>query len=155
MKKLLLVWMVFLTNFSYAQKAEVKWLSFPELEIAITKNPQNVIINFYADWCVYCKKMENVVYTKPEVVKALNANYYAVRFNVESQDSIYFGGKIFSNIEAGKKRRAYHEIAQLLAGQKNKSLELPAIVILDENFTIMKRYFRYISPKEMLSILKN
>lgn len=85
----------------------------------------------------------------------LAEDYYAVRFNVETNDTIVFGGKTFVNKNSGKRRLAYHEIPELLAGREKRSLELPATVILDENSEITDRYSRYIPPKEMLSILKN
>jgi len=139
---------------SFTPKAQVEWLSFEELETALTKAPKKVIIHFHADWCVYCKKMEQSVYTKPDIIEALKSEYYAVKFNVESTDTIQFGGKTFVNLNAGKRRTAFHQIPELLAGRNNKSLELPATVILDKDFNIEKRFYRYIPPKEMLSILK-
>jgi len=138
-----------------AQKQAVNWLSFEELEQALVTEPKKVIIHFYADWCVYCKKMEKVVYTKPKIEAELSANYYAVKFNVESKDTIQFGGKKFLNLNVGKKRAAYHQIAELLAGQDEKELTLPAVVFLDETFTIEKRLFRYIAPKELLVLLQD
>jgi thiol:disulfide interchange protein len=138
-----------------AQKQAVNWLSFEELEQALRTEPKKVMIHFYADWCVYCKKMEQVVYTKPDIEAELSANYYAVKFNVESQDTIQFGGKKFLNLNVGKKRAAYHQIAELLAGQDKQELTLPAVVFLDEAFNIEKRLFRYIAPKELLVLLQD
>ena len=137
-----------------AQKQAVNWLSFEELEQALVTDPKKVMIHFYADWCLYCKKMEKVVYTKPKIEAELSANYYAVKFNVESKDTILFGGKKFLNLNVGKKRVAYHQIAELLAGQDDQELTLPAVVFLDEAFTIEKRLFRYIAPKELLVLLQ-
>ncbi len=139
---------------SFTPKPNVNWLSFEELETAFAEAPKKVVINFYADWCVYCKKMEEAVYSKPDIIELLNTDYYSVKFNVESKDTIQLGEKKFVNLNVGKKRTAYHQIPELLAGRKNKDLALPATVILDENFNIIKRYYRYIPPKEMLSILK-
>ena len=98
--------------------------------------------------------MEQAVYTKPHIIEELNNDYYAVRFNVESTDTIQFGGQTFVNRNFEKKRTAFHQIPELLAGRKDKPLELPATVILDRDFNIEKRFYRYIAPKEMLSILK-
>ena len=44
---------------------------------------------------------------------------------------------------------------ELLAAQPNQPMTLPAIVFFDKNFNITHRYFEYIPPKKMLSILKN
>jgi thioredoxin-related protein len=142
------------STLALAQKKAVNWLSFEELEQALLTEPKKVMIHFYADWCVYCKKMEQVVYTKPDIEAELSANYYAVKFNVESKDTIQFGGKKFLNLNVGKKRVAYHQIAELLAGQDEQELTLPAVVFLDEAFTIEKRLFRYIAPKELLVLLQ-
>ena len=154
MRHLLVILVIGISVWSFTSKPKVNWLSFEELETALTEEPKKVVIHFYADWCVYCKKMEQAVYTKPEVVEIINKDYYAVKFNAESRDSIQFGGKTFVNRNIGKKRTAFHQIPELLAGRKDKDLELPATVILDKDFNILKRYYRYIPPQEMLTILK-
>jgi thioredoxin-related protein len=138
-----------------AQNQSVNWLSFEDLEQALLNEPKKVMVHFYADWCVYCRKMEQDVYTKPAIEAELANNYYAVKFNVESTDTITFGGKKFLNLNVGKKRLAYHEIAELLAGQDGTELTLPAIVFFDESFGIKRRVFRYIPPKELLGLLKD
>ena len=153
-KALMVLFMISISLSNFAQGQDVQWLTFPELEAALLKDPKKVLIHFYADWCAYCHKMERVVYTKPDIEAELKAKYYAVKFNVEFQDSIQFGGKTFLNLNTGKKRLAYHQIPELLAGRPNQPIELPAIVLMDEQFNIEKRFFRYIPPKEMLAILK-
>lgn len=155
MKQFLFLLILFNSFSLIAQTEDVKWLSFEELELALKEEPKKVFIHFYADWCRYCKKMENVVYTKSYIEKELASNYYAVKFNVESQDTIHFGGKDFINKNLGKKRLVYHEIPELLASRPNESIELPTLVFLDEEFNIEKRYFTYLSPKQFLSILKS
>ncbi len=137
-----------------APKEEINWLTFEELEVALAKEPKKVIIHFYADWCVYCKKMEQSAYSKPDIIETLNAEYYAIKFNVESTDEIEFGGERFINANVGKKRNPYHQIPEYLAGREGKALELPATVILDEDFNIIERYYWYLSPKEVRKILK-
>ncbi|MBO3115136.1 thioredoxin family protein [Winogradskyella sp. DF17] len=138
-----------------AQEEKINWLTFEQLEIKLSKKPKKVMVYFYADWCVYCKKMDQSVFNKAEVKAILKMDYYAVKFNAEYKDTIYFGGKSFVNKQIGKKRNPFHDIPKLLAGRPNTPLELPATVILDEKFIIKGRYNRYISPKEMVSILKH
>jgi thiol:disulfide interchange protein DsbD len=48
--------------------------SLGELEARIqqaTANHQRVMLDFYADWCISCKEMENYTFTNPEVKQAL------------------------------------------------------------------------------------
>jgi len=154
MRRLFAIICIALSVLSFKSDEQVNWLTFEELENALTDKPKKVIISFYADWCVYCKKMEKAVYSKPDIIRQLNQSYYAVKFNVESTDTIQFGGREFRNLNTGKKRRAFHQIPELLAGRENQELELPATVIFDQQFNIIKRYYRYLSPKEMAALLK-
>lgn len=155
MKYIILIPLLCLSLLTLAQKQTVTWLSFEELETALINEPKKVMMHFYADWCVYCKKMEQDVYTKPAIATVLSEDYYAVKFNVESTDTIQFGGKKFLNLNVGKKRVAYHEIAELLAGRVTQDLTLPAVIFMDDKFNIKKRLFRYIPPKELISLLKD
>ena len=137
-----------------AQEASVEWLTFEQLEDSLQVRPRKVFIDFYADWCAYCKKMDRVAFRDPEVVRKLNSEFYAVRMDVESTDTIAFDGRRYRNPEAAKKRRPVHEIPRLLASRKGKAFSLPAIVILDEDFRVETRYFEYLSPKKMREILE-
>lgn len=150
----LIISILFFSMFAQAQETKINWLDFEALENAFEAQPKKVLVYFYADWCVYCKKMDRSVYTKEEVKTILNDAYYAVKFNAESNEIIQFGGRTFVNEQFGKKRNPIHQIPEYLAGRLNVALELPATVILNEDFEIEKRFYRYISPTEMLSILK-
>lgn len=154
MHKVLVIAFLGFTLLLQSQQQEVDWLSFEELEQKLTVQPKKVLVYFYADWCVYCKKMDQAVYKKPRIKALLQQEYYAVKFNSESTDTIYFGGKRFVNDQLGGRRNPVHQIPEFLAGKPNKPLELPATIILDENFNIVKRFFRYIPPKEMLALLE-
>lgn len=137
-----------------AQDKQVQWLSFEQLEDSLAVRPKKVIIDLYADWCSYCKKMDKVGFKNSEVVKQLSENYYAVRFNAESRDTISFGGQQFVNAEASKKRKANHQIALALGSRENYPFSLPVVVVLDENFQVVSRHFQYLSPKKMLEVFE-
>jgi len=137
------------------QSSDVKWLTFEQLEKALAAEPRRVLVDFYADWCAYCRKMDDAAFRDPEVVAALNSNFYAVRMNVETRDTIYFSGVRYVNREAGNKRNPVHEIPLLLASREGVPFTLPAVVLFDESFQIRNRYFEYISPESMRTILRN
>ncbi|MFP2996742.1 thioredoxin fold domain-containing protein [Spongiivirga sp. MCCC 1A20706] len=138
---------------SAQQTTTIDWLTFEQLEDSLKVKPKKVLINFYADWCVYCKKMEKVGFRDLKVISKLNTSYYAVKMNAESTDTISFGGGIFVNKQLGTKRNPTHEIPLLLASRKNRPFTLPALIVLNEKFEITARYFEYLSPKKLLKVL--
>lgn len=154
MKRTFAFILVFYSLISFAQIDEPNWLTFEQLEQKMIEKPKKVMIHFYADWCNYCKKMEKVVYLKPKILEELNSNYYVIKFNVESEDAVEFGGRVFLNLNTGKNRRAKHQIAELLAIKNGESLTLPAVLFFNEDFILEKRLHRYIPPKELLTLLQ-
>ncbi|NNL93745.1 MAG: DUF255 domain-containing protein, partial [Saprospiraceae bacterium] len=82
------------------------------------------------NWCGWCKKMDKSTFVNPEVVKELNENFYAVKFNAEQKESILFDGNEFTFVNQG--RRGVHQLAySLLDGR----MGYPAFVFLDETFS--------------------
>ena len=52
---------------------------------------KKVFINFYKDWFVYCRKMDQAAIRNPMGISMLNTDYYAVRISTETADWITFG----------------------------------------------------------------
>ncbi len=135
------------------ESKEIQWITFEQLEDSLSVKPKKVFIDFYADWCVYCKKMDRVAFKKEQVINKIKEEYYAVKMDVETTDTIVFGQQQFVNKEHLSQRRAYHDIPLLLASRKDKPFSLPAIVILNENFTVKQRFFEYMDPKKLMKVL--
>ena len=156
MKRNAILLMVFLLPLSFwAQKTDgINWITFEELDLALAKKPKKTLIFFYADWCVYCKKIERSVFTKLEVITTINKDYYAVRMDVESKDKIYFDGIVFKNAQAQGQRHGIHELPLLLASREGKTFSLPATLILDREFKIRERFFEYYTSKQLLKMLQ-
>jgi thioredoxin-related protein len=139
---------------THAQKDQINWISFEQLEDSMNVKPKKILISFYADWCSYCKKMEKVAYQDPKVISILNKDYYAVKMNAESKDTIVFEGKKFYNEELGKKRNPTHQIPLILASRKGYPFSLPVTLFLDEKFRVIRREFQYVSAKKMVRVLR-
>lgn len=141
------------TNFYGQQKEGINWISFNQLNDSLKVHPKKVFVNFYADWCVYCKEMDRTTFQNKEVIKQLNENYYTVKMNIETEEKIIFGGQTFVNKKINKVNPV-HEIALLLASRKNKPFSLPAYIVFNGNFEAQARYFQYLDVPALLKILE-
>lgn len=147
------IWFIVLGSAAFSQQEEaVHWLTFEQLEDSLQNNPKKVFIDFYADWCAPCLKMQRDVFTDEKIIQILNKEYYAVKMNVESTDTIHFGNEIFIN-ERAKRRNPVHQIPLLMASRNDKPFSLPALVFFDEKFQAKARYFQYLDTKQLTEIL--
>ena len=159
MKKKLTIWMfvclfnvVFSITYAQANNA-IQWISFEQLHDSLKVYPKKVFIDFYADWCAPCLKMDEIAFKDPKVIHKLNNDYYAVKMNVETTDTIVFGQQSFINKRANK-RNPVHEIPLLLASRKDAPFTLPAMVLMDSKFNAQARYFHYLDAEQLLAILE-
>jgi len=156
MKYLIYFLLFFLIGISPAKSQhndEINWKTWEELEQALHKEPKPVFVFFHAEWCAYCKKIEREIFTQKKIINKLNANYYAVKMDVETKDSITFDGVKFTNKQSLTKRNGVHQLPLLLASRKNQAFSLPATLIFDKNFSVNKRVFEYYTSKELMEML--
>ena len=150
----ILILFLVLPAFGNAQKADtINWIDFEQLEDSLALKPKKTFIYFYADWCVYCKKMDRNAFKDPEIIKKLNSDYYAIKMNAESTDTITFEGQKFYNQQVESMRNGIHQIPLLLANREKRKFSLPAILILDEKFNVENREFEYLTTKKMIELI--
>ncbi len=126
MKKFALLFCSLLMTAAFGQ---VKWMTL-EAAIEAQKNvPKKILIDFYADWCRPCKTMEKETFNHPVIANYLQDNYYAVKFDAESKESITLFGRTFANpgFVDGKKRNSMHEFTNFMNVNA-----VPTTVFLDE-----------------------
>ena len=133
---------------SLAQNTEVKWYTFEEA-VKLNKTEQRkIFIDVYTDWCGWCKKMEATTFTHPAIAKILNEDYYAVRFDAETIDTINFAGKQFIN-EGGRSRSPHQLAVALLQGK----MSYPSIAYLSEDNQLLTSVPGYYSADRLEPIL--
>lgn len=116
---------------AYAQS--INWMTLEEAEAAAQKEPRKILIDVYTNWCGWCKRMTKTTFQNPVIAKYVNENFYAVKFNAESKDSVAFKGDVFTFVNKGK--RGYHELAAAMLQGK---MSYPTVVYLNENLNLIQ-----------------
>jgi len=138
--------------FVFAQTEEVKplvnWLSIEE---ALEKNktqPKKILIDAYTNWCGWCKVMDKNTFSNPNIAAYINQNFYAVKFNAETFDTITYKEKKYVNNGTGN--RPPHELAiEILKGQ----MSYPTIVYMDEKSDLITAVPGYMTPDQIEPVL--
>lgn len=68
--------------------SSVKWYGINEGMDKAKKEGKSIIMYFYTDWCVYCKKMDSQIFSDPDVASFMNEKYISIRINPEKDKEI-------------------------------------------------------------------
>jgi thioredoxin-related protein len=150
MQKIVFIFIVFLFSCKTQvnEKQEINWISWDELDQKMKHEPKKVFVDVYTDWCIHCKRMEKKTFSNPEIIKYINQNFYAVRFNAESLDTIYFKGKMFINPNPTKKYNL-HNLSNEIAKQNNQ-VAFPTSVFMDEQYHYLMKKASFMDASDFL-----
>lgn len=126
---------------------EIHWItSIDELQMKMQQAPRKVLIDMYTGWCGWCKKMDASTYTNPAVVKYINNNFYAVKFDAERRDTIHYQGKDYFFFDQYK---ANGWAIELMKGQ----MVYPTTILMLENFQQPQTIGNYMDVKQLETAL--
>lgn len=136
-----------------APNAKVNWVSIEEAQELNKKEPRKILIDMYTNWCGPCKMMTQNTFTNPVIVKHINENYYAVKFNAQGNSTVKFKGKTFTNPNFDKTkspmaRNAQHQFANAMTIRS-----YPTIIYLDEKLEVLQPIPGYYKPAQIEPIL--
>ena len=79
---------------------QTKWLSFNDAVAKAKTEDKPIFVEFYTDWCPYCRKFQKETVNDQNVARMLTENFVYVRLNAEdSKSRVKFQGKSLSNVE--------------------------------------------------------
>lgn len=143
MKKIIYLFLILsvsLSLFCTQSKAQtdLKWYGFNEGYQKAVNEKRPVIVDFYADWCTWCKKMDAEVFRNPEISKILARDFITIRVNTEGNEQITFKGKTYS--------------PQDFSGAVGVS-GLPTLLFIDKNGELVTKLPGYIPVETLKPIL--
>jgi len=132
---LIVLLLLFGTTFS----AELKWHGFDEGLERAEKENKSVLIDFYTDWCHWCKVMDEKTFNEAAVSDKLESRFITVRVQAEDQSvRVNYQDQTFTHPEL---TRAFGVTG------------FPSIAFLNENGEPITIVPGFIPPEEFIHIL--
>ena len=79
---------------------DVKWMGFNEGVAQVKAKKKPAVVDFYTDWCGWCKTMDQKTYGDPVVRAKLKKRYITMKINPEtSKEIIQYDGKQLKAME--------------------------------------------------------
>ncbi len=135
-----------------AEEGPIHWMTMEEALAAQKMNPKKIMIDVYTQWCGPCKMLDKNTFHHAEVVKYVNANYYAVKFDAESPDPVTYKDKTYTNPDYDPARKGRNGVHQLTRAFGVSAY--PTIVFLDETQNIIAPIRGYQGPPQIELYLK-
>src|SRR6218665_2876098 len=126
----------------------VSWLDFKEAQEKNKQVQKPFLVDIYTDWCGWCKHMMKTTYSNPAMANYINTNFYPVKFNAETKDTIEYNGKIYKPLS--KEPKTPHELAVKFLGS---SLSYPSTIFVTNNFEYSLLTQGFMEEKKMEPIL--
>ncbi|MBQ6083414.1 MAG: DUF255 domain-containing protein [Bacteroidales bacterium] len=151
MKKLLIAFLITISLPIFGNAQKINWMTFQEAVKLNETAPKKIFIDVFTDWCGWCKRMDQTTFINKEVVDYMNENFYAVKFDAEMNDTIFFSGYKFVNEGNKNGRKGTHQLAiSLLQGK----MSYPSYVFMNEKNQLLMVAPGYMEAKDFLPVLK-
>lgn len=116
-----------------SDKQEINWENFSSATSLVAGSQYNgTVIDFYADWCIPCKELDDKTFNNPKVVEL---------------------SKKFKNYKADMTKSLSAEVEELR--NKYNIVGVPTVLILDREGNEVKRITGFIEPEEFYALLSS
>ena len=141
MKKLAFLLIVLAPYFVFSQGQitnAINWISLEQAKKYSKKYDKNILVFFFKKDCAYCEEMKRETFSDQTVINLINQNFFAVKFDSRTKDTILYNGIKYSNqqpISHGSTFRHdfYHEVARFNRNGEDLTTT-PTIVLFNSKF---------------------
>jgi thiol:disulfide interchange protein DsbD len=115
-----------------SKKSSPDWQKFSEAAYeASLKNKERMIIDFYADWCIPCKELDALTFSKPNVIDE---------------------SKRFTAYKADLTKSGTEEVDNLVTRFQIKGV--PTVLIVDSQGKEVERITGFVNAEEFMKLIK-
>lgn len=125
----------------------VNWIPLKEALKLNKENPKGIFLTFYSKSNAASSVMLANAFSHNKVAAYLNDNFYCVRLDAQTSDTLIWDKPYYNRHEADK----YHELAKTLLKDK---MQFPSIFYFDKKNRLILNENSYLSP-EALFLLSN
>ncbi len=137
------------TYTEFSENSPVNWITFDEAYKKCKKNPRPIMVDVYTTWCGPCKMMSSQTFNDPQIAKYINDNFYAVKFDAESKDSVKFDKYVFVSTDPTNPKAPHQFAASILDNQ----MAYPSIVFLSNQIQRLDVIKGFMPPKNFEPVL--
>lgn len=131
--------LVLLVAAALAHAAGDSWIGFDEGMAKAKKENKPIIVDFYTDWCHWCKVMDEKTFSEKDVKTKLEESFVTIRINAEDRNATAtYDGKTFNNVEL---TRAFGVTGY------------PTLAFLEADGTVITTIPGFVPPETFLPIL--
>lgn len=120
-------------------KQSVEWLKFEQAVAKSKAEEQLLVIDFYTDWCHWCKVMDKETYSNADVVEFSKGKIVFAKINAESSDKLKYQNATYDGREMA-----------MMFGVKG----YPSTSFMTEKGELITTISGYIQPEQFINILK-
>jgi len=146
MKKLSILLLALAPYFVFSQGQvtnEINWISLEKAKKYAKKYDKNIFVYFHKKDCPYCEEMKRETLSDQTVIDLINHNFFPVKIDSRTKDTIYYNNKVFGNQQPESSGRHdwrhdfYAEVARFNRNGEDLTTT-PTVVLFNSKFEKIK-----------------
>lgn len=142
LNKILKTFFLFLVVFSFAMAGELGegWYEFDQGLSVADEESKPVLIDFYTEWCHWCKVLDQKTFADETVKNYMDENFIRIKVHAEeTSDEQTYLGKTYNSAELA---RAFNVTGY------------PALAFLDKDQNLVTLLPGFLPPEKFINVLK-
>lgn len=116
------------------------WTPIERASAEARQGGKKILVDVYADWCGWCKKMDREVYSHAAVRAYLDQHFEVVKLNAESQAVVNFQGHQYTKTDLANAFRVTGYPAVAFLDEQSRYITLLPGFMPADKFLVVLRY---------------